>query len=70
MTFPALSTWINNRAERSQVDDRSPLHDPNTGAELAPSRSSSSEQIDRAVDAAAGAQADGHWLALDRKSVV
>lgn len=64
MTFPALSTWINNRAERSQVDDRSPLHDPNTGAELAPSRSSSSEQIDRAVDAAAGAQADGHWLAL------
>ncbi len=64
MTFPALSTWINNRAERSQVDDRSPLHDPNTGTELAPSRSSSSEQIDRAVDAAAGAQADGHWLAL------
>lgn len=59
MTFPAFSTWINGRAEPSQVDDRSPLHDPNTGAELAPSRSSSNEQIDRAVDSATGAHADG-----------
>ncbi len=64
MTFPSLSTWINGRAEQSEVEDRSSLHDPNTGAELAPSRSSSSEQTDRAVNAATGAHVDGRWSSL------
>ncbi|GAA1249068.1 aldehyde dehydrogenase family protein [Prauserella halophila] len=64
MPFPAPSTWINGRAEQSHIDDGASLRDPNTGAELASSRSSSSEQIDRAVAAASGAHADGRWSSL------
>ncbi|MBK0870102.1 aldehyde dehydrogenase family protein [Saccharopolyspora sp. HNM0986] len=64
MTFPSPCTWIDGRAEQSRTDDGASLRDPNTGAELAPSRSSSSEQIDRAVGATAGAHADGRWSSL------
>lgn len=64
MTFPALVTWINGRAEHSAADDGEALHDPNTGVELAPNLSSSNEQVDRAVDAATGAHADGRWSSL------
>ena len=64
MNFPAPFSWINGTAERSHVDDGAWLHDPNSAAALAPTRSSSTEQIDRAVDAAADAHAGGRWSAL------
>lgn len=64
MDFPELRTWISGVAEPSAVDDGSWLHDPNTGETLAPSRSSSADQVDRAVSAADAAHQDGSWHRL------
>lgn len=66
MTFPELRTWIGGAAEPSAVadPDERALHDPNTGEPLAPSRSSSPEQLDRAIAAAAAAHEDRRWAGL------
>ncbi|MFD5226445.1 aldehyde dehydrogenase family protein [Microbacterium sp. NPDC058342] len=64
MTYPALRTWIGGVAEDSPEHDGSWLHDPNTGEQLAPSASSSLDQVDRAVAAAARAHDDGRWRGL------
>jgi len=62
--FPPLLTWIGGSAQPSAIADGVMLHDPNTGAKLAESWSSSSAQVDAAITAAAAAHADGGWLAL------
>jgi betaine-aldehyde dehydrogenase len=62
--LPELTTWINGAAEPSELADAVGLHDPNTGALLAPSRSSSTGQVDRAIAAAHAAHVDGEWLRL------
>lgn len=62
--FPELRTWISGEPRRSEVADGRVLHDPNDGAPLADSRSSSSAQVESAIAAAAKAHADGEWLAL------
>ncbi|MEV4669091.1 aldehyde dehydrogenase family protein [Microbacterium sp. LWO12-1.2] len=64
MTYPALRTWIGGVAEESPESDGSWLHDPNTGEVLAPSLSSSTGQVDRAVDAAQAAHDDRRWRGL------
>lgn len=64
MNLPELTTWIDGAAERSELADDTWLHDPNTGAPLAPSRSSSPDQVNRAITAAHVAHVDGEWLRL------
>ncbi|GAA3877075.1 aldehyde dehydrogenase family protein [Leifsonia kafniensis] len=64
MNLPELTTWIDGAAEPSELADDTWLHDPNTGAQLAPSRSSSTAQVDRAIAAAHAAHVDGEWLRL------
>lgn len=63
-SFPELRTWIGGLPETSDVADGGRLHDPNDGAVLAESRSSSPEQVDRAIAAATAAHASGGWLGL------
>lgn len=62
--FPELRTWIAGSPEPSGLADGGALFDPNTGERLADSRSSSSDQVERALAAAAAAHAGGGWLAL------
>lgn len=64
MDYPALRTWIDGVAEDSPVSDGTWLHDPNTGEAIAPSASSSLEQVDRAVAAAQRAHDDARWRGL------
>lgn len=64
MNLPELTTWIDGAAEPSEVADATWLHDPNTGAALAPSFSSSTDQIERAIAAAHAVHRDGDWLRL------
>ncbi|WP_067194706.1 aldehyde dehydrogenase family protein [Microbacterium sp. XT11] len=64
MTYPALRTWIGGAPEASAGGDGPWLHDPNTGEALAPSASSSPEQVDRAIEAARRAHDDARWRGL------
>ncbi|HWM32693.1 MAG TPA: aldehyde dehydrogenase family protein [Pseudolysinimonas sp.] len=64
MSFPESRTWIGGSPEASEVADGDALFDPNTAGRLADTRSSSPRQVDRAIDAAARAHADGGWLRL------
>ncbi|MFF1946322.1 aldehyde dehydrogenase family protein [Rhodococcus qingshengii] len=64
MTFPTLSTWIGSQREDSACEDHDWLRDPNSGEALTPNRSSSPEQVDRAVDAATRAHTEGYWIGL------
>lgn len=64
MTFPELRTWVGGAPEPSARAEATPLHDPNTGAPLAENRSSSLEQVRRAVDAAQSAHEDRRWSSL------
>ena len=63
MDAPALETWIDGRAEASEVDDGTWLCDPNDGRRVQPSRSSSADQVSRALAVAAATHADGAWAA-------
>lgn len=62
--FPSLDTWIGGEPQPSDVADGNLLHDPNDGAGLAESRSSSPEQVEAAIAAAHAAHRAGDWLAL------
>jgi betaine-aldehyde dehydrogenase len=62
--LPELRTWLGHESERSGIADRSPLCDPNTGEPLAVSRSSTPEQVERAIELAHRAHLDGHWQAM------
>lgn len=64
MTYPALRTWIGGVGEKSPDTDGTWLHDPNTGEALAPSASSTLDQVDRAVGAAQQAHDDARWRGL------
>lgn len=64
MHLPALETWIGGTAETSAIADSRRLHDPNSGAAIAESRSSSAEQVERAIAAAHAAHLAGAWAAL------
>jgi len=64
MDFPEQHTWIDGRVETSPDDAGEQLHDPNTGLALAPMRSSSHDQVTRAVAAADRAHRDGRWRGL------
>jgi acyl-CoA reductase-like NAD-dependent aldehyde dehydrogenase len=59
--LPELDTWVGGRRERSAVDEPAFLHDPNTGEPVQPLRSSSPEQVERAIEAAHRAHALGVW---------
>ena len=62
--LPALDTWVGGSAEPSAVAESSSLHDPNTGEALQPLRSSSPDQVDRAVAAADRVHSSGTWAGL------
>jgi betaine-aldehyde dehydrogenase len=62
--FPDLDTWIGGRREPSAVDESATLDDPNSGAPLQAVRSSSPEQVERAIAAAHRAHALGVWSGL------
>lgn len=62
--LPTLSTWIGGAAEPSVDEDRTSLDDPNTGSPLQQSRSSSPEQVDRAIAAASRAHESGALYGL------
>ncbi|WP_436699792.1 aldehyde dehydrogenase family protein [Nocardioides sp. BYT-33-1] len=66
MTFtpPTLETWIGGTPELSAVELDDVLHDPNTGAPLQRNRSSSPEQVERALAAAWSAHTAGAWRDL------
>lgn len=59
--LPALNTWIGSACEPSAVRDTHALHNPNTGAALVESRSSSAEQVDRAITLAHETHQAGTW---------
>lgn len=59
--LPALNTWIGTACELSAVRDTQALHNPNTGAVLVESRSSSAEQVDRAIALAHETHQAGTW---------
>lgn len=61
MTFPRQLTWIDGAPQECAVDTGDRLHDPNTGADLAPIFASSVDQVDAAVAAAARAHAAASW---------
>jgi phenylacetaldehyde dehydrogenase len=62
--LPELDTWIGGRRERSAVDEPATLDDPNTGLPLQAFRSSSPDQVERAVEVAHRAHALGVWAGL------
>ena len=62
--LPSLDTWIGGRAEPSEVEETAYLHDPNTGEELRPQRSSSAGQVERALDLADRTHRSGDWARL------
>lgn len=64
MNPPELLTWIDGLSEASEIADTTTLNDPNTGAVLQQSRSSSPEQVDRAIAAADTAHRDARWRGL------
>jgi betaine-aldehyde dehydrogenase len=64
MQHPELRTWIAGVAEPSEIVDGQMLLDPNTGGQLQASRTSSPEQLERAIAAADEAHRDGRWRAL------
>ena len=64
MDLPDLDTWVGGRPERSAVDEPTSLDDPNTGVPLQRLRSSSPEQVERAIAAARQAHALGVWSGL------
>lgn len=63
MNLPSLDTWIAGRRETTP-EPAGDFVDPNTGDVLAPLHSSSVEQVERAVAAAAAAHEAGDWLTL------
>lgn len=62
--LPDLDTWIAGRPEPSGLRDETSLHDPNDGRPLQRSRSSSPDQVERAVAAADQAHRSGVWSGL------
>jgi acyl-CoA reductase-like NAD-dependent aldehyde dehydrogenase len=62
--LPDLDTWIGGRRERSAIAEPTSLDDPNTGKSLQALRSSSPEQVERAIEAAHQAHVRGDWSAL------
>lgn len=62
--LPELRTWLGHESERSGIADQTALCDPNTGEMLALSRSSTPEQVERAIELAHRAHLDGHWLTM------
>ncbi|MDR5700427.1 aldehyde dehydrogenase family protein [Agromyces aerolatus] len=64
MDYPALSTWVDGEEQTSPIADGGRLVDPNTGEALADSRSSSPDQLDRAIAAADTAHRDARWRGL------
>ena len=64
MDLPELDTWIGGGRERSAVAVPAALHDPNNGEPLQALRSSSPEQVERAVEAAHRAHVLGLWSGL------
>jgi phenylacetaldehyde dehydrogenase len=64
IALPDLNTWIANSPETSEIEESTFLHDPNTEAPLQRVRSSSNEQVDRAVARADEMHRSGEWQAL------
>jgi betaine-aldehyde dehydrogenase len=64
VNFPEIKTWIANRPELSGIADGKFVHDPNTGKTLTESRSSSPEQVDRAIAAAHAQYESAEWFRL------
>jgi acyl-CoA reductase-like NAD-dependent aldehyde dehydrogenase len=64
VALPDLDTWIGGRREPSAVDEPATLDDPNTGQPLQALRSSSPEQVERAIAAAHRAHALWLWSGL------
>jgi len=64
VNLPEIRTWIANQPESSAQIDGHSLHDPNTGAVLTEARSSSHDQVERAIATAHAAHQSGDWWRL------
>jgi betaine-aldehyde dehydrogenase len=63
--YPEPLTWVAGTAELSETETAHHLHDPNTSEPLQRQRSSSSDQVDRAINAAWQAHSDGAWHGIE-----
>ena len=61
MIYPEPLTWVAGTAELSETDTAHYLYDPNTSQPLQRQRTSSTDQVDRAIGAAWQAHSDGAW---------
>ena len=62
--LPELDTWVGAERERSAVGEPGTLDDPNTGQPLQDLRSSSPDQVERAIASASRAHELGLWSGL------
>ncbi len=77
MNLPPIHSWISGRPEPSEGSDSIRPIDPNSGpsdhgAQLPTANATSEQQLDRAVESASRAHADGRWsdLGIEEKSDV
>jgi len=65
VTYPEPLTWVAGTAELSETETAHHLCDPNTSEPLQRQRSSSPDQVDRAIGAAWQAHFDGAWHGIE-----